>query len=61
MTKKISILIANYNNGRYFKQCYDSLLEQSYTNWEAIIVDDCSTDNSVDIIKQLIKGNNRFL
>ncbi|MDR2275782.1 MAG: glycosyltransferase [Sphingobacterium sp.] len=61
MTRKISILIAHYNNGKYFKQCYTSLIDQSYTNWEAIIVDDCSTDNSVEIIKQLIKGNIKFL
>ncbi|AZA89272.1 Hyaluronan synthase [Chryseobacterium nakagawai] len=61
MTKKISILIANYNNGKYFKECYDSLIKQTYTHWEAIIVDDCSTDNSLEIIRQLIKNNDKFL
>ncbi|MFC3159274.1 Glycosyl transferase family 2 [Chryseobacterium arachidis] len=57
---KISILIANYNNGRYFEDCYDSLVIQSYDNWEVIIVDDCSTDDSVNIIKNLIKNDSRF-
>ena len=57
---KISILIANYNNGRYFKDCYDSIISQSYDNWEVIIVDDCSTDNSVELIKKFIDGDERF-
>lgn len=55
-----SILIANYNNGKYFKECYDSLISQTYKNWEVIIVDDASTDNSVEIIQSLIQGDSRF-
>lgn len=57
---KFSILIANYNNGRFFRQCYDSILAQTYDNWEAVIVDDCSTDNSVEIIKEIIGSDARF-
>ena len=57
---KASILIANYNNGRYFKDCYNSIISQTYDNWEAIIVDDGSTDNSVSIIKDFIKNDSRF-
>jgi len=55
-----SILIANYNNGRFFKDCYDSIIAQTYQNWEAIIVDDSSTDNSVQIIRHLIGDDKRF-
>lgn len=55
-----SILIAQYNNGKYFKECYDSILEQTYSNFEVIIVDDCSTDNSVQLIKELIEDDIRF-
>lgn len=55
-----SILIANYNNGKYFKDCYDSIINQSYQNFEVIIVDDCSTDNSVELIKSIIKEENKF-
>jgi len=44
-----SILIANYNNGQYLQQAIDSVLAQSYTDWEVIIVDDGSTDNSSQI------------
>jgi glycosyltransferase involved in cell wall biosynthesis len=60
IVNKVSILVANYNNGKYFKDCYDSLIIQSHDNWEVIIVDDCSTDDSVEIIKDLIKDDERF-
>ena len=59
-SSKISILIANYNNGHFFKDCFDSLIAQTEQNWEAIVIDDCSTDNSVEIIKNLIKEDVRF-
>jgi glycosyltransferase involved in cell wall biosynthesis len=55
-----SILIANYNNGHFFKDCYESIIKQTYPNWEVIIVDDASTDNSVEIIKSTIKNDSRF-
>lgn len=55
-----SILIANYNNGHFFKDCYQSIHEQTYANWEVIIVDDGSTDDSVAVIKQIIGDDNRF-
>jgi glycosyltransferase involved in cell wall biosynthesis len=57
---KFSILIANYNNGKYFSDCYDSIIAQTYKDWEAIIVDDKSTDNSIDLISSLIKDDQRF-
>ena len=59
-SSKISILIANYNNGHFFKDCFDSLIAQTEQNWEAIVIDDCSTDNSVEIIENLIIGEQRF-
>lgn len=55
-----SILIANYNNGHFFKDCFQSIIQQTYTNWEVIIVDDASTDNSVSVIQQLVLQDNRF-
>lgn len=57
---KVSILIANYNNGKYFKDCYQSIINQTYKNWEVIIVDDCSTDNSLEIIRKTIGNDQRF-
>jgi len=55
-----SILIANYNNGHFFIDCFKSIINQAYTNWEVIIVDDASTDNSIDVIRSLINDNKRF-
>lgn len=55
-----SILIANYNNGHFFKDCYASILNQTYANWEVIIVDDASTENSIEIIRQIVGEDNRF-
>lgn len=55
-----SILVANYNNGKYFQDCFNSLLAQSYQNFEVIIVDDCSTDNSVKTIEKMIEKDSRF-
>ena len=55
-----SILIANYNNGHFFYDCFQSIVNQTYANWEVIIVDDASTDDSVAVIQDLIKDDNRF-
>ena len=52
MESLVSIIIVNWNAKDYIKQCIDSLLLQSYKNFEIIIVDNASTDNSVAIIKQ---------
>lgn len=49
----ISVLIANFNNGRYIEEAIKSVVKQTYSNWEIIIVDDASTDNSWDIIQSL--------
>lgn len=49
----VSILIASYNNGRYIKETLDSIYKQNYANWEIIIVDDFSTDDSQTIYNSL--------
>src|SRR5690554_1461614 len=41
-----SVLIANYNNGQYLQECLDSVFAQTYTNWEIILVDDSSDDET---------------
>ena len=47
---KVSIIIPCYNHGQFLKECIDSILKQSFQDFEIIFVDDCSTDNSLEII-----------
>lgn len=49
----VSVLIANYNNGQYLEETLNSIYSQTYCNWEIVIVDDCSTDNSKSIYNSL--------
>lgn len=47
-----SVLIAQFNNACYLKQAIESVHVQTYSNWEIIIVDDCSTDNSAEVYNE---------
>ncbi len=55
-----SVLVANYNNSAFIKETIDSVKKQSYINWEIIIVDDASTDNSLEIINDLCRQDIRI-
>ena len=55
---KVSVIVPVYNVSNYIEKCLDSLFNQTYDNLEIIIVDDCSTDNSYNIVKKLIKNKN---
>lgn len=57
---KISIVLTSYNYEQYISECIQSVINQTYTNWEMIIVDDASTDNSVSIIKDFCQKDNRI-
>ena len=46
----VSIIMPSYNTGRFIKESIESVLAQTYSNWELIIVDDCSPDNTDDIV-----------
>ena len=56
----ISIIIPSFNKAQYISETLDSLLHQTYTNWEAVVVDDGSTDNSIKIIEAYCKKDNRI-
>lgn len=58
VTPLFSVLIANYNNGHYIEVAISSVFSQTYTNWEIIIVDDGSTDNSTEIYDKYINYGN---
>ncbi len=51
MNEKISVIVAVYNTEKYLKKCIESLLSQSYKNMEIIIVEDCSKDNSRQVLE----------
>ena len=47
----VSIVMPSYNSEKYIKASIESVLNQTYPKWELLIVDDCSTDKTVEIIK----------
>ena len=49
---KISVIVAVYNTQDYIDKCLDSLVNQSYENIEIIVIEDCSTDNSKEVLKK---------
>lgn len=49
---KFSIIVPNYNNGDWINKTIESVLNQTYDNWEMYIIDDMSTDNSIEIIQK---------
>lgn len=55
-----SILIPAYNVSKYVEQCLESVIQQTYTDWEIIVIDDGSTDGTVDIIKQFMNKDSRI-
>lgn len=59
-TALVSIVIPFYNSARFLRETIDSVLEQSYTNWECLLVDDGSTDESEAIIREYQQHDPRF-
>lgn len=51
MAGLVSIIMPSYNTAEYIAESIQSVLEQSYTDWELIVVDDCSTDDADEVIK----------
>lgn len=50
MNELVSIIMPSYNTAKFISETIQSVLEQTYTNWELIIVDDCSTDNTDEVV-----------
>ena len=60
MNDLVSIIVPVYNASKFLDDTVNSVLNQTYTNWELILVNDCSTDNSVEIIKKYAKKDKRI-
>ena len=60
MDNLVSIITPIYNSEKYITETIESIQAQTYTNWELLITDDCSTDQSIDIIKSHQKNDNRI-
>lgn len=56
----ISVIIPTYNRAHLINDTLDSVLAQTYTNWECLIVDDGSTDNTKEVISEYINKDKRF-
>lgn len=56
----VSIITPLYNSEKYIEATIESIIKQTYQNWEMIIVDDCSKDNSVNIAEKYVKNDKRI-
>lgn len=60
MSTLVSVIIPNYNHAQFLEQRIESVLNQTYSNIEVIILDDCSTDQSLEIIEKYSKSDSRI-
>nr|MBF6607613.1 glycosyltransferase family 2 protein [Flavobacterium sp.] len=60
MSDLVSIIIPTFNRANLLAETLDSIIQQTHTNWECIIVDDGSTDNISDIIEKYVSTDSRF-
>jgi glycosyltransferase involved in cell wall biosynthesis len=56
----VSICVPTYNGTRYLKDCLDSVLAQTFEDFEVVVVDDCSTDSTLGIVRQYAASDERF-
>lgn len=61
MADLVSIIMPSYNTAKFIEETIDSVLAQTYTNWELIIVDDCSTDNTDEVVAKYTDSRIRYL
>lgn len=60
-TPLISIIVPTFNRADVIKETLDSIISQSFSNWECIIVDDGSTDNTIQVLDNYCKKDKRFI
>lgn len=57
----VSVLMGIYNCADTLEEAVDSILAQTYTNWELIMCDDCSTDNTLEVAKKIAQKDSRIV
>lgn len=60
LSNSVSIIVPCYNQAQYIDECLQSVLDQTYENWECIIVNDGSPDNTDEVVKKWITKDSRF-
>lgn len=60
ISKKITVVIPTYNKAEYIEQTIESVLRQTYTDWEIVIVDDCSSDNTEQVVQKYLSEKIRY-
>ncbi len=61
MTELVSIIMPAYNCARFIRESINSVLAQTYTAWELLIVDDCSTDNTAEVVDNYADSRIRYM
>ena len=56
----VSIITPSYNSAPFIAETIESIINQSYPYWELLITDDCSSDNTIEIIQEFIKKDSRI-
>jgi glycosyltransferase involved in cell wall biosynthesis len=56
----VSICVPTYNYGRFLSDCIESVLAQTFTDWELFVCDDCSTDDTAEIVEEFAKADPRI-
>ncbi|MCD8503278.1 MAG: glycosyltransferase [Bacillaceae bacterium] len=56
----VSIITPAFNSARFIAEAIESVIAQTYSNWEMIIVDDCSTDQTVETVKKYVEKDSRI-
>ncbi len=57
---KVSIIIPTYNSSLFIKRTIESVIDQTFKDWELLIADDCSTDETFKIVEEIAKENNKI-
>lgn len=60
MSKLVSIVLPVYNGEKYLRESIDSVLAQTYQNWELLVIDDCSSDHTAEIVASYLNHDKRI-